>query len=318
MSETSPVYLLLNRDDENLKAKIRALSPRIEIVLKQQLEVNPNLLTKIEIIYGGNNESRWSTAPNLRWIQITGAGANHWLTPELVQSELILTNVSGIHARAITEHMFALLLSTTRALPDAWEGQKSHTWKHLGSNVQSLYGKTLGILGMGAIGAQAARVGRIFEMKTIGLRRSGESHPDVEVMYSPETRLDFFQRCDVVMNLLPETKKTHGFMSDAEFAALPVGAIVINAGRGSTIDTDALIRALNSGRLRAALLDVTDPEPLPQEHPLWDTKGVFITPHYSGAHPEYNAEADEIFLDNLRLYLAGEPLHHIVNKQEGY
>jgi phosphoglycerate dehydrogenase-like enzyme len=120
------------------------------------------------------------------------------------------------------------------------------------------------------------------------------------------------------MNVLPLTDATRGFMGETEFDALPPGAIVINAGRGATIDTQALLRAIERGRIKAALLDVTDPEPLPADHPLWTAPGVVITAHYSGAHPEYNAEADEIFLDNLRLYLAGKELHHVVDKQAGY
>ncbi|RYG72832.1 D-2-hydroxyacid dehydrogenase [bacterium] len=240
------------------------------------------------------------------------------LTPAVVESDIIVTNVSGIHARAITEHLFGMLLSSTRALNLAYEGQKEKRWEHLGSKVVSLYGKTLGILGAGAIGLQCAKVGKAFEMKTIGLSRSGKAHPDVETMYTPDQKIEFFKQCDVVMNLLPMTEEARGFMSDAEFDALPEGAIVLNAGRGGTIDTAALMRALESGRLKAALLDVTDPEPLPADHPLWTTPNVFISPHYSGSHPEYNAEADEIFLDNLRLYLAGEPLHHVVDKNAGY
>jgi len=318
MFNTTPLVLLLNRDDENLTSRVRALSPLIEIVSGRQLEEKPEFLDEIEVVYGGPYRSSYVSARNMKWVQITGAGVNQWTKPEFIESPIILTNVSGIHARSITEHMFAQLLSVTRALPQAWEGQKQQEWKHLGSHVESLYGKTLGILGMGAIGEQTARVARAFEMKTVGLRRSGEAHPAVDEMYSPETRLDFFARSNVVMNLLPQTEKTRNFMSDAEFNALPDGAILVNAGRGSTIDTDALIRALNSGKIKAALLDVTAPEPLPAGHPLWTTKGVYITPHYSGAHPEYNAEADEIFLDNLRLYLDGEPLHHVVDKREGY
>jgi D-2-hydroxyacid dehydrogenase (NADP+) len=257
-------------------------------------------------------------AKGLRWFQNGGAGVNGLISPEVQNSDLIVTNVSGIHARPITEHMFGMLLSVTRALGAAWDGQKKHEWKHLGSQVDSLAGKTLGILGVGAIGEQAAKVGKAFDMKVIGLRRSGKSHPDIEAMFTPETRLDFFARSEVVMNILPLTEKSRGFMGDAEFDALPDGAIVINAGRGATINTDSLLRALHTGKLKAALLDVTDPEPLPADHPLWNEPKVFITPHYSGAYPQYNRDADLIFLDNLRLYLAGEPLHHVVDKAEGY
>jgi phosphoglycerate dehydrogenase-like enzyme len=306
------------RDDAVLREKIKALAPDAEIVLQKELQDNPELLPQIEIAYEGLRGADISKMTSLRWIQRAGAGVEGMLTPAVKDSDIVVTNVSGIHARAITEHMFGMLLSCTRALNLAYEGQKEHKWEHLGGHVQSLYGKTLGILGAGAIGVQAARVGRAFEMRTIGLRRGGEPLPEFEAMFSPDNKLDFFKQSDVVMNILPFTEATKGFMGDAEFDALPDGAIVINTGRGGTIDTPALMRALESGKVKAALLDVTDPEPLPADHPLWDMKNVFISPHYSGSHPEYDAEADEIFLDNLRLYLAGEKLHHVVDKNAGY
>lgn len=137
-------------------------------------------------------------------------------------------------------------------------------------------------------------------------------------MYSPDSRLEFFSRCDVVVNILPLTEATRGFMGRPEFDALPPGAIVCNAGRGPTIDTGALLQALDSGRLGAALLDVTDPEPLPPEHPLWRHPRALITPHYSGAHPDYAERAGRIFLENLRLFLDGKPLRNVVDKEAGY
>ena len=137
-------------------------------------------------------------------------------------------------------------------------------------------------------------------------------------MYTPEERLAFLGECDVVMNTLPLTAGTRGFLGRAEFAALRPGTILVNTGRGGTVDTDALLDALRSGHLGAALLDVTDPEPLPPDHPLWTTDNVYITPHYSGSRPDYGERADAIFLDNLRRYLAGQPLVNVVDKREGY
>lgn len=310
--------ILIYRDDTQLREKIEQLAPNYQVVTRKELETKPEALAQVEVAYEGFRRNDLPSMTSLKWIQRAGAGVEGLMTPEIQQSDIVITNVSGIHARAITEHMFGMLLATTRTLQLAYEGQKEHKWEHLGVHVTSLYGKTLGILGAGAIGRQSAKVGKAFDMKVIGLSRSGKSHPDFERMYTTDEKLEFFRQCDVVMNILPLTDATRGFMGEAEFEALPEGAIVINTGRGATIDTDALIGALESGRLRAALLDVTNPEPLPKEHPLWSTKGVFITPHYSGSHPEYNAEADEIFLDNLRLYLVGETMHHVVDKENGY
>jgi D-2-hydroxyacid dehydrogenase (NADP+) len=205
-------------------------------------------------------------------------------------------------------------------LAAAWDMQKTQHWngEGLGDRVGLLWGKTLGLLGVGAIGSHSARVGKAFGMRTIGLRRGGEAHPDIEQMHAPETRWQFLAACDVIMNTLPLTDTTRGFLGPAEFAAMKPGAILVNTGRGATVQTDALMDALRSGQIGAALLDVTDPEPLPDPHPLWTMQNVYITPHYSGSRPDYEECADAIFLDNLRRYLTGETLINVVNKQEGY
>ncbi|PQV64023.1 Phosphoglycerate dehydrogenase [Abditibacterium utsteinense] len=314
----SPTFLLSGRDDAAFPQKIKEIAPHIEIVSPAQFKQNPNLISQIEIAYDGLRGDDLARATSLKWLQNSGAGVDGLPLQQLEERGVLVTNVSGIHARCITEHLFGMLLGVTRELDTARKQQENREWKHLGGDVISLYGKTLGILGAGEIGNQIARAGRAFEMKPIGLRRSGEPTTEIETMFSPENKLEFFAQSEIVMNILPLTDATRGFMGDAEFDALPDGAILLNAGRGATIDTDALGRALQSGKLRAALLDVTDPEPLPPLHFLWNSPNVFITPHYSGAHPEYNDEADAIFFDNLRLYLKGEPLHHLVNFEAGY
>ncbi len=310
--------LLLGRDDAAFSQKIKEIAPHLEIISPAHFKENPDLLSHIEIAVDGLRGDDLARATSLKWLQNSGAGVDGLPLEDLEKRGVLVTNVSGIHARCITEHLFGMLLGVTRELNTARKQQEKREWKHLGGEVISLYGKTLGVLGAGEIGNQIARVGRAFEMKPIGLRRSGEPTAEIEIMFSPENRLEFFAQSPIVMNVLPLTESTRGFMGEAEFEALPNGAIILNAGRGATIDMGALGRALQSGKLRAACLDVTEPEPLPPSHFLWDLPNVFITPHYSGAHPEYNAEADAIFLDNLRLYLAGKPLHHVVNTREGY
>lgn len=314
------IRILIGSDDVALHDQVRALSERLDVITPRQLDAQPELLAEIEIAYGGLGRDKIPQATRLRWLQTGGAGVNGLMTPEIQGRDLVITNASGIHAEPITEHMFGMLLMVTRRLAQAWDRQKSGHWDGagLGDRVDMLAGKTLGVLGVGAIGGRSAQVGQAFGMRVLGLRRSGEAHPRVERMYTPADRREFLAECDVVMNSLPLTDKTRGFLGPEEFGVLKPGAIVINTGRGATIQTDALMAALQSGRLGAALLDVTDPEPLPDGHPLWTMENVFITPHYSGSHPGYGARADHIFLENLRRYLAGEPLVNVVDKQEGY
>jgi phosphoglycerate dehydrogenase-like enzyme len=311
--------LVANPYPELLEA-VRSLAPDVEVVTGEELKARPELVREVEIAFGGLNAEQLRQASRLKWFQTIGAGVNPYLTPEICAGPLVITNASGIHAEPITEHMFGMLLMVTHRLGEAWDQQKTRQWKGhpFGERVSLLLGRTLGVLGVGAIGGKSAEVGRAFGMRVLGLRRTGDGHPHVERMFRFEERLEFFAECDVVMNSLPLTERTRHFMGRTEFAALKPGAIVINTGRGATIDTEALMASLREGRLGAALLDVTDPEPLPEEHPLWRMENVFITPHYSGAHPGYNQRAGRIFLENLRRYLAGEPLVNVVDKAEGY
>ncbi|MBV9848559.1 MAG: D-2-hydroxyacid dehydrogenase [Armatimonadetes bacterium] len=317
---TDTVRILIGSDNPTLHERVHALSDRVEVITPPQLEARPTLLGEIEIAYGGLGPSQISQAHRLRWLQTGGAGVNGLMTPEVQAADLVVTNASGIHAEPITEHMFGMLLMITRRLAQAWERQQSGHWDGagLGERVEMLAGKTLGVLGVGAIGGHSAKVGEAFGMRVLGLRRGGEPHPHIARMYTPDQRREFLAECDVVMNSLPLTERTRGFLGPDEFRAIKAGAIVINTGRGATINTEALMAALREGRLGAALLDVTDPEPLPDGHPLWAMENVFITPHYSGSHPGYGERADRIFLENLRRYLASEPLVNVVDKQEGY
>ncbi|MGV3723926.1 MAG: D-2-hydroxyacid dehydrogenase, partial [Actinomycetota bacterium] len=256
----NPIYVLLGRSDAALQARVRAQSERILVVTPRQLQEEPELLGKLEIAYGGLSRELLPQAVSLRWLQTAGAGVNGLITPELRDRDVTLTNVSGIHAEPITEHMFGMLLMVTRRLAEARERQRSRQWKPFDNgSVQLLAGKTLGILGVGAIGGHSAKVGAAFGMRVIGLRRSAEPHPHVQRMFGDADRLEFFREAEVVMSSLPLTEKTRHAMSWDEFAALRPGAIVVNTGRGATINTDALLDALRNGRLGAALLDVTDP-----------------------------------------------------------
>lgn len=310
------LVLLLDSDDEKLREQIRQIAPDCEIVAPG----DENALARAHVIYEGVKPDELGGAQNLRWLQLLSAGANSWPVQELATRGVAVTTASGIHAGPITEQMFGMLLVNTRALDIALREQPKGDWRSFdyGPHVQRIGDKTLGVLGVGSIGAHAAHVGKAFGMRVIGLRRSGEPMENVEQMFTPDERLGFFAQCDVVMNSLPLTDDTRGFMGKTEFEALPNGAIVINTGRGETIDTEALMAWLRSGKARAALLDVTDPEPLPSAHPLWKMEHVFITPHYSGAHPDYRARADEIFLDNLRRFVQSEPLHNVVDADAGY
>jgi len=303
--------------------RIRRASPRIELWTAAELERDPSGWRKSEValISGWLEQERLRDTPALRWVQTIGAGVERLLTPEIVaRSELVVTNASGIHAQPIAEHAFGFLLMFTRNLHLAAARQHDAQWQSqpYRETVRTLEGKTLGVLGLGAIGERVAKIGEAFGLRVIGLKRTKQPVAHVDVVYGPDELAFFLSQSELLVNLLPLTAATRGYLGRAELALLPPGAFVVNLGRGGTIDSEALVDALRSGHLSGAGLDVTDPEPLPSEHPLWRLANVIITPHYSGAQPGYMLHLGELFLANLERYLRGEPLRNVVDKQAGY
>ena len=224
--------ILLGTGGAALRERVRAVAPDAEIVAPD----DKGALARANVIYGGAGPDQIGQARNLRWLQLISAGVNRWPLGELSARGVMVTNTSGIHAGPIAEQMFGMLLMKTRALDIALREQPKHTWEGFdyGPHVQRIGGKTLGVLGVGAIGQHAATIGAAFGMRVIGLRRGGENAPHIEATFAPDAKLEFFARTDVVMNTLPLTDETRDFMGEAEFGALPDGAIVINTGRGET------------------------------------------------------------------------------------
>jgi phosphoglycerate dehydrogenase-like enzyme len=227
-----------------------------------------------------------------------------------------------MHRQQITEHVFGMLLAWNRQLPQAFACQSRREWRKISMGQLSvLEGKTMMILGYGAIGAGVAKAAQAFGMAVIGVRRSGPLTPredDGVLVVSSSKLRDELPAADVVVNILPLTAKTRYSFGAGEFACMKKTALYINVGRGTTTDQDALLTALKTKAIAGALLDVTDPEPLPADSPLWDLDNLILTGHYAGFHPDYDAIAAEIALDNLGRYVRGESLLNMVDKAEGY
>lgn len=301
---------------------IRAAAPEVRLTTKAELATQPELLARAEVLFTQHVDARRiAEAKNLRWVQTYGAGVE-WLLSDAVvaRDELRITNARGIHAQPIAEHVFGMILAFTRRIDGSVLQQQTQAWKpaELTASLRNLDGKTLGIVGLGAIGRRLAEVGKAFAMRVIGTRSSGAETPSVDRTYGPEGLRQVIAESDYIVNALPLTAATrHAFDREALAAARP-DAVIINIGRGATIDTEALVAALKANQLGAALLDVTDPEPLPKGHELWSLPNVLITPHYAGAHPGYAEHITALFLDNLKRYLAGDELVNLVDKKAGY
>jgi phosphoglycerate dehydrogenase-like enzyme len=283
-------------------------------------EIEP-LLGSIEVAMGDVPFSLISRMPRLAWVQLWSAGADRLQKyPALKELPFLLSSTSGMHGRQMTEHLFALALAWNRRLNEAFAARTRREWLKIPRERLPLWaGKTMLILGYGAIGREIARTALAFGMKVIGLRRHVSTAREGDIYIEEASKLlRLLPQADLVLNLLPFTQDTRGSFGGAEFAAMKKTALYANMGRGSTTDEGAMIEALKTGKIAGALLDVSAEEPLPAGSPLWDMDNVLITGHYGGLAEDYNVRAAEIALENLRRYVRGETLKNLVDKRRGY
>ncbi len=297
--------------------RLLSIAPGARIVTDKDLEGNPGLIAQVEVCYPGLDLKHWANAAALQWLQVSYAGVDDLLESEVVRRHpAVLTNVH-IHTQSIAEHLWGMTLMLTRNLHRAAAEQARGTWTPaLREGLSSLAGRTLCIAGLGAIGTRCAEIGRALGMRVIGISRSARPSSAADEVVGPADRARAFARARVIMLILPGTAETVGFVGKAELDAMQ-GAFLLNAGRGPSVVTDELVKALQDGRVRGAGLDVTDPEPLPAGHPLWSLPNVIITPHYAGNHPGYAEEAFEVFCRNLARWVRGEPLENVVDRTVG-
>ena len=296
--------------------------PGVMLHSRTELAERPELLDEAEVLLTLHTEpERIARAPALRWVQAYSAGIDRLLTEEiLARSDLCITNARGVHAQPIAEHVFGMMLMFVRRLDGALLQQQERIWKprRLYPTLRTLAGATLSVLGLGSIGRRIAEVGAAFGMRIAGSRRGGEALPGIDRVYRPDQLFDLLSESDYVVNSLPLTRETRNLLGESAFAAMRRGSVLVNIGRGASVDTDALVAALRSEHLGGALLDVTEPEPLPPDHALYTFSNVLISPHYAGAHPAYAEQLTTLFVNNLRRYMAGAPLENQVDKRAGY
>ncbi len=258
-------------------------------------------------------------APNLAWVQAVGAGTGQLQSAGLAEHGIRLTTAAGANAVAIAEFALARLLEVWKRFREIEHAQTEHRWEPLYG--QQLAGATLGLLGLGAINSAVAARAQAFGLRVLATRRSatpGATAPYVDELYPPGELHAMLARCDAVIAAVPETAETTGLFDAAAFAAMRPGSFFCNVGRGSLVDEAALIDALRTGHLRAAGLDVASVEPLPADHPLWDTPNLYLSPHSAAAPAALFQNLHELFEDNLARYLAGDPLRNEVDMRRGY
>ena len=271
-------------------------------------------LRAASIIIGGFDTALAPCAENAEWFQLSYAGADAFAAPGVIPRSALLTSAVGAYGLTVSEHMLAQTFALLRRFGQYGRNQVRHEWRTMGA-VSSVEGSVVAVLGLGDIGGSYARKVKALGAYVIGLRKNLREKPDfADEQYTVDALDEVLPRADIVAMVLPGGPDTQHIMDAARISRIKRGSYLLNAGRGSAVDLDALRSALDSGLLAGAALDVTEPEPLPADHPLWDYDNVIITPHAAGQLflPETLNRIIRIAADNLRRYLAGEPLRNVV------
>jgi phosphoglycerate dehydrogenase-like enzyme len=273
-------------------------------------------------ILAGDLDERHLKAPKLRWVHCDHAGLTKSARPEVFKRDLIVTGSAGRSGPALAEHVLMFSLVLCSRYPDFFEAQKRHEWRRTPemNDLRALYGRTMGILGMGHTGRELATRAKAFNMRVLGYRRRDlPCPPGVDQMYSSdkgETIDSILEEADILALVLNLSDATHHLINERGIRRMKKSAIIVNLSRGGVIDQAALISALREGRLAGAGLDVTDPEPPAPDDPIWDTPNLLITPHFTPAVPDKVDRSLDVITENLRRYRAGQPMLNRITEED--
>lgn len=262
----------------------------------------------------------FACAKKLKWIQFGSAGIDHTLFPELIASDVILTTMSGIHSIPLAEHVMAQMLALTRRLDLALKLQMEHRYERaeLAWTAGELWGKTIGIVGLGKIGLSIARLAGAFGMRVVGTKRTVADVEGVARVFPPEGLCDMLPEVDYLVLVVPLTGETRELVGRREIELMRNGAYLINVARGAMVDHGALGDALRGGKLSGAALDVFPQEPLPPDSPLYDMPNLIMTPHTGGSARRYGQRAADIFKRNFEAFVSGGEMINVYDRERGY
>ncbi|MFO7321674.1 MAG: D-2-hydroxyacid dehydrogenase [Chloroflexota bacterium] len=338
-----PIYVVVAMDfSDQIIDELRSISPQLQIE-RHFPKVPDKVWEKAEVLYTSSIVPDPAQAPRLRWIQLNSAGVDHLADHPVMKAEdVIITSASGIHAVQISEYCLGMMLAFNYKIPTMLRYQARSEWRSRREDDESellylpheLRGQTLGIAGYGSIGRELARMARALGMKVLatkrdlmnlhddnGYREPGTGDPTGDIpdrLYPSEALGSMARECDFLVLTLPNTQSTRHCVNAEIFQQMKPNAVLINVGRGSVVDEDALIEALRSKKIAGAALDVFEEEPLPPTSPLWKLDNVIISPHISGLSVNYHRKAAALFSENLRRYIDNRPLLNRVDRASGY
>jgi len=308
---------------ERLRARFeesaRTAAPEIEVTMTDGADTAVARAEDAEVIAAYEVPAPVAAqAHQLRWIHAFTAGVDQFMTiPGIADGRIVLTRTVGAHG-AMPEHVMALILAFARRLHVSIRNQAAHRWDRVSGVGDEVAGRTLGILGLGQIGQALAARAAAFGMRVIGTQRSPRPLPFVDRVFPPDRFLEALHEADYVVVLLPLTAETRGLLGERELRAMKPSGVLINVARGAIVQEPALLMALRQGWIAGAGLDAFEQEPLPPDHPLYEIERVIITPHVAGVAPAYFDRVTAVFCENLRRYVEGAPLLHVVDVARGY
>lgn len=314
--------ILIPQMDNASLQRLRQSAPGVEFLIARDETEALALAAEADAAYANHcTPALLKAAPRLRWVQVGGAGVERYPFQELRERGITFTNAKEIYGIQLADHTLALILAFSRQLPFLFRAQQKQVWENRKNYPPGeLAGQTLLIVGLGGTGIETARRAAGFGLRiTATRRRTDLPKPDfVEAVHPPEHLRDLLPGADWVAVCVPLTLDTRDMFHDAEFDRMKRTAYIVCVTRGGIINTEALLRALDAGKIAGAGLDVTDPEPLPPGHPLWAKENVIITPHASGHSPHAGPRMFDLLCENVRRFASGQPLLNVVDLELQY
>lgn len=296
---------------------LREISPKVNAIAVKDADLMSEV-GDAEVVYGRIPRDAFLAARQLRWVQSIGVGFETMLYPEMIESDVIMTNTAGAYDTAMAEHAISLILASTRLISHFERNRKTRTWER-NRTVTQIEGRCVCVLGLGSIGRGIVSRLHALGMEVIAVDAQVKTPPEgVDRIFKPEGMLEALSLADVVAVALPLNARTKGLLNAECFDHMKETALVVNVARGDIINESDLIQALQSNKIGGAGLDVFEQEPLLESSPLWDMENVVLTPHVAGWSAEGWDNQGDIFVENLRRYLEGEPLLNVVDKRLGY
>lgn len=315
------LHVVIGEDigSDNL-ARLRAAFPQVEFHLCLTEADFSAVAAQAQILFSKRFPSAALAAPGLRWVQAGTAGVERLLSAGLEERGVLLTNAHGAHGVPMAELILGMMLAFATGLHSLIRVQESrrHIQPQIVRSKFELEGQTLCVIGLGDIGGTLAHKSRALGMRVVGVRRQARPHAAVEQVYASAEITQAVAQADHVALCLPLTAATTALMGEPELRAMRPTAYLYNVGRGASLEPNALLTALQEGWIAGAGLDVTVPEPLPPDSPLWAMPNVILAQHTSGSSPHNVDRITRIFADNLARYLAGEPLQNVIHRARGY